>query len=64
MNLAIGCATPPLGVNLYVAAGLTRDKVDKVINRLLLNYIIASVIALLIITYCEPLVMFLPNMMA
>lgn len=64
VNLAIGCATPPLGVNLYVAAGLTRDKVDMVINRHLVNYIIASVIALLIITYCEPLVMFFPNMMA
>ncbi len=64
VNLAIGCATPPLGVNLYVAAGLTRDKVDMVINRHLVGYIIASVVALLVITYCEPLVMFLPNMMA
>ncbi len=64
VNLAIGCATPPLGVNLYVAAGLTHDKVDMVINRHLVGYIISSVIALLIITYCEPLVMFLPNMMA
>ena len=64
VNLAIGCATPPLGVNLYVAAGLTGDKVDKVINKHLLHYIIASVVALMIITYCEPLVMLLPNMMA
>lgn len=64
VNLAIGCATPPLGVNLYVAAGLTRDKVDTVINKHLLYYILASVVALMIITYCEPLVMLLPNMMA
>ena len=64
VNLAIGCATPPLGVNLYVAAGLTRDKVDTVINKHLLYYILASVVALMIITYCEPLVMLLPNMLA
>lgn len=64
VNLAIGCATPPLGVNLYVAAGLTHDKVDMVINRHLVYYILASIVALLVITYCEPLVMFLPNLMA
>ncbi|MDD3165414.1 MAG: TRAP transporter large permease [Oscillospiraceae bacterium] len=64
VNLAIGCATPPLGVNLYVAAGLTHDKVDMVVNKHLLWYILASIVALLIITYCEPLVMLLPNMMA
>ena len=64
VNLAIGCATTPLGVNLYVAAGLTRDKVDTVINKHLLYYILASVVALMIITYCEPLVMLLPNMLA
>ena len=64
VNLAIGCATPPLGVNLYVAAGLTRDKVDTVINKHLLYYILASVVAVMIITYCEPLVMLLPNMLA
>ena len=64
VNLAIGCTTPPLGVNLYVAAGLTRDKVDTVINKHLLYYILASVVALMIITYCEPLVMLLPNMLA
>jgi C4-dicarboxylate transporter DctM subunit len=64
VNLAIGCATPPLGVNLYVAAGLTHDKVDTVINKHLLYYVLASIVALFIITYCEPLVMFFPNMMA
>ncbi|MBS6366029.1 MAG: TRAP transporter large permease [Clostridiales bacterium] len=63
VNLAIGCATPPLGVNLYVAAGLMRDKVDTVINKHLVFYILASVVALFIITYCEPLVMLLPNML-
>ena len=63
VNLAIGCATPPLGVNLYVAAGLMRDKVDTVINKHLVFYILASVVALFIITYCEPLVMLLPHML-
>lgn len=51
VNLAIGCATPPLGVNLYVAAGLTHDKVDVVINKNLIRYIVVSIIGLMLITY-------------
>lgn len=63
INLAIGCATPPLGLNLFVAAGLTNDKVEAVVNRHTVAYIIVSIAVLLLITYVPDIVMLLPNMM-
>lgn len=63
INLAIGCATPPLGLNLYVAAGITKDKVEVTISRHTIGYIIVSIIVLLLITYLPDLVMFIPNHM-
>jgi C4-dicarboxylate transporter DctM subunit len=50
VNLAIGFVTPPVGVNLYVASGMTGIPVMK-IARKALPFIIAFYIALLIITY-------------
>ncbi|MBQ8564030.1 MAG: TRAP transporter large permease [Firmicutes bacterium] len=63
INLAIGCATPPLGLNLYVAAGLTGDPVETTVNKHTVAYIIMSVIILMVITYIPEIVMFLPNNM-
>lgn len=62
VNLAIGLLTPPLGLNLYIAAGLKNVKPDVVINRHLLYYIILSIAALMIFTYVPDLVVFLPNL--
>jgi C4-dicarboxylate transporter DctM subunit len=50
MNLAIGLVTPPVGVNLYVAAGIGGVSL-KAVSRAVLPYLIASIIALLIVTY-------------
>ena len=63
INLAIGCATPPLGLNLFVAAGLTKDKVEVVVNRHTVGYILLSIAILFLITYVPDLVMLLPNSM-
>ena len=63
INLAIGCATPPLGLNLYVAAGLTGDPVETTVNKHTIAYIFVSVIILMIITYIPEIVMFIPNNM-
>jgi len=62
VNLAIGQVTPPVGVNLFVAIGVTnkieglRDQ-TKVsitsISKAVWPMIIACVIALLIVTYVE-----------
>lgn len=57
VNLAIGVVTPPLGLNLYVAAGLTRDKVDVVINKHLIGYLAVSLVGLMLISYVEQIVL-------
>lgn len=63
VNLSLGCATPPLGLNLFVASGLTKDKVEVVINKHTVAYILVSLVILFLITYIPELVMFIPNRM-
>ena len=63
INLAIGCATPPLGLNLYVAAGLTKDRVEVVVNKHTVAYILVSIAMLFLITYIPDIVMVIPNSM-
>lgn len=63
INLAIGCATPPLGLNLYVASGITKDKVEVTINKHTVLYIIVSIAILMLITYVPDIVMVVPNSM-
>jgi len=51
VNLAIGQITPPLGVNLFVAAGIHGGSIEKVVNKHLVWYLIISILILLLITY-------------
>lgn len=44
ITLAIGLLTPPLGLNLFVAAGILKVKSDVVINKHLCMYIILSLV--------------------
>ena len=62
MNLAIGMVTPPVGVNLYVACGLGGVSV-KEISKAVLPFVIASIVALLIVTYVPQVSTFLPSLM-
>ncbi|MDO5016623.1 MAG: TRAP transporter large permease [Eubacteriales bacterium] len=61
-NLAIGQITPPFGVNLFVAAGIGKTKLEAIIKELLPLFL-AIVIAVLMITYIEPISMFLVHLM-
>ncbi len=49
-NLAIGLFTPPVGVNLYVACGIGKTKIEE-ITRGIVPLVIAEIVMLLIITY-------------
>lgn len=62
MNLAIGNATPPVGVCLYVACGIG-DVSLKEISREAVPFIGASIIALLLVTYIPVISQFLPNLL-
>jgi len=62
VNLAIGQVTPPVGVNLYVAAPMAGINL-KEISKAVVPFVIASTIVLLIITYIPQVSLFLPNIL-
>lgn len=62
VNLAIGMITPPVGVNLYVACGVSKISLGQ-ISKAIIPYLIASLIVLFLITYVPEIILFLPKMM-
>ena len=62
VNLAIGMSTPPLGVNLFVSCGIAKISIEEN-AKAMIKFLIANLIALLIITFCEPISTFLPKLM-
>lgn len=61
VNGAIGMFTPPFGLNLFVASGITRIRLTDLFKTVWI-WIILSIVALLLITYIEPITMLLPNL--
>ena len=61
INLSIGQITPPIGMNLFVAANICEVKVDRVIKQ---NwpFIIILIVDLFLFTYVPQLITFLPNL--
>ena len=62
LNLAIGFVTPPVGVNLFVASGLTETGIEKVAKSAL-PFIGAMLLVLVAVTFIPELSLWLPNMM-
>lgn len=62
INLAIGLFTPPVGLNLYVAAGYAKTNIME-ISRGVLPFIIAAIIVLLLVTYIPEISTFLPDLL-
>ncbi|MDQ0429432.1 C4-dicarboxylate transporter DctM subunit [Planomicrobium stackebrandtii] len=62
VNLAIGLFTPPVGLNLYVAAGISKTNIVE-ISRGVVPFIIAAIIVLLMVTYIPELSTFLPDLL-
>ena len=62
VNLAIGQVTPPVGVNLYVAAPIAKVNL-KQISKGVLPYMLASLVVLFLITYFPQITTFLPNIL-
>ncbi len=60
-NLCIGQFTPPFGLNLFVANGITGLPINKLAVGVF-HFIIVSIIALLVITYIPEISLFLPNL--
>ncbi|WP_167193261.1 TRAP transporter large permease [Brevibacterium pigmentatum] len=62
VNLAIGLFTPPVGLNLYVGAGIGKVKLEEVV-RGIMPFIICAIIALLLITYIPAISNWLPDLL-
>jgi len=62
VNLSIGTLTPPVALNLYVAANLANISMER-ISRAALPFVAALIVALLIITYIPPLSLWIPDLL-
>ena len=61
VNGAIGMFTPPFGLNLFVAAGVTKIPVAELSKKVWI-WIILSLIALMFITYIPQISLFMPSL--
>ncbi|MGO3072127.1 MAG: TRAP transporter large permease [Brevibacterium linens] len=62
VNLAIGLFTPPVGLNLYVGAGIGKIRLEEV-ARGIMPFLICAIIALLLITYIPAISNWLPDLL-
>jgi C4-dicarboxylate transporter DctM subunit len=61
VNLMIGTITPPVGVCLYVACGISQVRLDQ-ISRAVIPFLLVEIAVLLLITYVPGIIMFLPSL--
>ena len=62
VNLEIGMVTPPVGLNLFVTAGVAQMPMEQVI-RASLPWLLILLSVLMIVTYVPVISLFLPNLM-
>ena len=60
-NLAVGMVTPPMGINLFVASGMTKIPMLK-LAKATVPFLIAFIISLLVIVFVPQISMFLPGL--
>lgn len=56
MNLAIGFCTPPYGINLFVAASISKVSIGG-ISKQIMSFILALIVVLMLVTFFKPLTM-------
>ncbi|CDX04876.1 Sialic acid TRAP transporter permease protein SiaT [Desulfitobacterium hafniense] len=62
VNLAIGFITPPVGVNLFVASGISKVRIEE-ITRPAIPLILGMIFILLLVTYIPEISLWLPSLM-
>ena len=62
VNLEIGMITPPIGLNLFVTAGITSMSIGQVV-RAALPWTMVLLLFLVIVTYVPVMTLFLPNLL-
>lgn len=63
VNLAIGFITPPYGVNLFYGSAIGKVSIEE-LSKKILPFIAAMILCLLLLTFIEPISMWLPTVMA
>ncbi|MFI3168858.1 MAG: TRAP transporter large permease [Faecalibacterium sp.] len=61
LNCGIGLLTPPVGAVLFIGSAVSKVPMEKLVKATLPFYI-CMIITLLLITFIQPISMFLPNM--
>lgn len=64
INLGIGMITPPVGINLFTAVGLVGEKVEIVINKHLLIYMLFACIVMIILMVFDDIILYLPRVLS
>ena len=62
VNLEIGMVTPPIGLNLFVTAGITRMSIMQV-AKAALPWTMVLLVFLIMVTYIPAISLFLPNLL-
>ncbi len=62
INLAIGCITPPVGLDLFVASAITKVPLERVM-RASFPYLFSLIATLLVFTFFPSIITFLPNLL-
>ncbi len=62
VNLTVGLATPPMGLVLFVAASVAREKLET-IAREMLPFLAVEIAVIFLITYFPALTLFLPRLL-
>ncbi|WP_420861191.1 TRAP transporter large permease [Algirhabdus cladophorae] len=61
VNLTVGLATPPMGLVLFVASSVSGERVET-ISKAILPFLAVEVIVIFLITFVEPISMFIPRL--
>lgn len=59
--LAVGFQTPPLGENIFIAAGVSNATIEQIFTRIV-PFTLINVVAIFLIAYVPALTLFLPNL--
>ena len=62
INVTVGLATPPMGLALFVAASVSKERVEKIAKEML-PFLVVEIVLIFIITYFPALSMTLPRLL-
>ncbi len=60
LNMMIGAVTPPMGACIFIVCGISNTKFEQVVKKIW-PFLIAHVVALVLVTYIEKISLFLPG---